>query len=67
MSSIQLNGESHSLDAPTSLLEFLQSKELISKPLVIELNGKALLREEYRDHTLQAGDTLEIVTLAAGG
>ena len=62
MSSIQLNGQPEPLEGPTSLLEFLQSKDLLGKPLVIELNGQALLREEYRDHTLQDGATLEIIT-----
>ncbi|MDE0826449.1 MAG: sulfur carrier protein ThiS [Akkermansiaceae bacterium] len=64
---IQLNGKTETLMTPVSLLDFLQSKDLLSKPLVIELNGQALLREEYRDHTLEDGAILEIVTLAAGG
>lgn len=67
MSSIQLNGNEHPLVSPTSLLDLLKSLDLIGKPLVIELNGQALLREEYRDHTISPNDTLEIVTLAAGG
>ena len=67
MSSIQLNGNEHPLESPTPLLDLLKSLDLIGKPLVIELNGQALLREEYRDHTISPGNTLEIVTLAAGG
>jgi thiamine biosynthesis protein ThiS len=67
MSSIKLNGSDHPLEAEAPLLDFLRSLDLLGKPLVIELNGQALLREEYRDHTLHPGDSLEIVTLAAGG
>lgn len=67
MSSIQLNGTPHPLQSPVPLLELLQSLDLIGKPLVIELNGLALLREEYCDYTIEPGATLEIVTLAAGG
>jgi thiamine biosynthesis protein ThiS len=64
---IQLNGQAHPLEQETPLLELLQALDLIGKPLVIELNGQALLREEYRDHTVAPGATLEIITLAAGG
>jgi sulfur carrier protein len=66
-STIQLNGKPHPLEQATPLLELLQALDLMGKPLVIELNGQALLREEYCDHTVAPGATLEIITLAAGG
>lgn len=67
MPSIQLNGQAHPLEQETPLPDLLQSLGLHDKPLVIELNSRALLREEYPNHTIQPGDSLEIITLAAGG
>jgi len=67
MPSIQLNGQPHPLESPLPLPALLQSLGLEGKPLVIELNNQALLREEYPTLTIKPGDSLEIVTLAAGG
>lgn len=64
---IQLNGQPHPLEAEMPLVDFLRSLDLLGKPLVIELDGTALLRDEYDRHTVAPGATLEIITLAAGG
>lgn len=66
-STIQLNGKPHPLESAMPLPAFLRSLGLEGKPLVIELNGRALLRDEYDHHTVTPGTTLEIITLAAGG
>ncbi len=67
MSSIQVNGQAHPLDAPVNVTALLDTLGLAGKPVVIELNGEALLRDEYPNTLVQPGATLEIVTLAAGG
>ncbi len=67
MPSIQLNGQPHPLESPLPLLDLLQSLGLHDKPLVIELNNQALLRDEYPNLTIKPDDSLEIITLAAGG
>ena len=67
MSTIQVNGQPHPLESPVSVTALLDTLGLGGKPVVIELNGEALLRDEYPDTLVQPGATLEIVTLAAGG
>ena len=65
--SLQLNGTAHPLTAQTTLSEFLDSLGLGGKPVVAELNGQAVLPRNFPTTTIQPGDTLEIITLAAGG
>ncbi len=67
MSTIQVNGQSRPLEAPVSVSDLLDTLGLAGKPVVIELDGQALLRDEFPDTLVQPGATLEIVTLAAGG
>lgn len=67
MSSIQVNGRPQPLDAPVSVTVLLETLGLSGKPVVIELNGEALLRDDYPGTLVHPGATLEIVTLAAGG
>jgi sulfur carrier protein len=67
MSSIQVNGQPHPLESPLSVTALLETLGFAGKPVVIELDGEALLRDDYPDTLVQPGATLEIVTLAAGG
>ncbi len=64
---IQLNGKDHPLDATICVDQLLQSIGLGEKPVVVELNQQALFPREYAKHPLKEGDTLEIITIAAGG
>ena len=67
MISIKLNGKEHPLEASISLLALLDSIGLANKPVVVELNQKALFPREYGEVTVVDGDQLEIITIAAGG
>ncbi len=64
---IRLNGKAHQLESPTTVEALLRSIGLADKPVVVELNQKALFPREYPEHQLENGDTLEIITIAAGG
>jgi thiamine biosynthesis protein ThiS len=64
---IILNGQAHQLTAPTTLTELLVSLSLDGKPVVAELNREAVLPRLFPETRINAGDRLEIVTLAAGG
>jgi len=65
--SLQLNGEAHPLTAQTTLSALLGSLGLGGKPVVVELNGQPVLPRNFPSTPIQPGDTLEIITLAAGG
>ena len=64
---IKLNGKDHALETALNVDELLASIGLAGKPVVVELNQKALFPREYADNTLQEGDRVEIITIAAGG
>ena len=64
---IKLNGKEHPTAPSTSVESLLQSLSLSDKPVVVELNKKALFPREYADITLNHDDTVEIITIAAGG
>ena len=64
---IQLNGQAHELEASVSLTELLASQGLAWKPVVAEINCEAVLPRNFPDTHIEAGDRVEIITLAAGG
>lgn len=64
---ILLNGKDHSLNASMSVVELLTSMGLGDKPCVVELNQQALFPREYNNTTVNDGDRVEIITIAAGG
>lgn len=64
---IKLNGKDHPLDQVTNVESLLDSIGLAGKPVVVELNKKALFPREYADCHLKDNDQLEIITIAAGG
>lgn len=64
---IILNGQIHQLTAPTTLTELLVALSLDGKPVVAELNREAVLPRLFPETRIDAGDRLEIITLAAGG
>ena len=64
---IILNGKDHTLEKAINVDELLASISLAGKPVVVELNQKALFPREYTGSVLEDGDRVEIVTIAAGG
>ena len=64
---IKLNGKDHSLNEATNVETLLASIGLAGKPVIVELNKKALFPREYADSDLHDNDQLEIITIAAGG
>lgn len=64
---ITLNGQAHELTGPTTLSALLESLGLAGKPVVAELNREAVLPRLFPDTRINAGDSLEIIILAAGG
>ncbi|NNC89121.1 MAG: sulfur carrier protein ThiS [Akkermansiaceae bacterium] len=66
-STITLNGEAHPLGEPAPLPDLLESLGLASKPVVVELDGRALPRSAHPGTVIHPGARLVIVTLAAGG
>jgi len=65
--SITLNGAPHPVTGSLTVAELLEELGLAGKPVVVELDGRAVLAREHADAVVAAGARVEIVTLAAGG
>jgi len=66
MKEFHLNGKRHQSTAAT-IAELAGEVSPSPQLLVIELNGKALLRSEWSEMELCPGDHVEVLQVAAGG
>ncbi len=64
---ITLNGESHSVDEVTTIAALVRELNLLPATLLIEHNGLALHREEWKSRALREGDKIEFIRVVAGG
>ena len=62
-----LNGNSHPMPADITVTCLLISLGLTDKPVVVEHNKVALFPRDYDSTVLKDDDSLEIITIAAGG
>jgi len=61
------NGQEIPAELPCSIEQFLVSRQLLPRSVVVELNGEAVAPSEFPHRILQPGDRLEIVKIVAGG
>ncbi|MCH7228676.1 sulfur carrier protein ThiS [Haloferula sp. A504] len=65
---LTLNGEARTFEADSLALEdLLKQLDLAGRPVVVEHNREPVLPGAYAGVTLNDGDSLEIVRIAAGG
>ncbi|MBI1871019.1 MAG: sulfur carrier protein ThiS [Chlamydiae bacterium] len=64
---IILNGQKKILDKKMSLIELIHQLGLDEKWVVAELNGEALIKKDYVQTFLSAGDHIELVRAVSGG
>lgn len=62
-----LNGRPHETPAPLSIRGLLDLLGFGKKPVVVELNLRALFPREFEETMLNEGDRVEIVQITAGG
>ena len=65
--SITANGREIATGLPESLHDFLEAQGMLPRSVVVELNGEAVTHSEFAERQLNAGDTMEIVKVVAGG
>jgi sulfur carrier protein len=65
--SITLNGSPHPIPGELPLDRLLETLGLAGKPVVVELDGRAVFPRDHPHTLIRDGARLEIVTLAAGG
>lgn len=64
---IQLNGSPHTLDTSCTVEALLDSLGMKGRPVVVELNKKALSPSEFASAQVRDGDVVEIISIVAGG
>jgi sulfur carrier protein len=64
---IAVNGESVAISAAKTVAELVEDYELPPQSILVEHNGLALHRREWRDRSLVEGDRIEFIRVVAGG
>ena len=64
---ITLNGQAQSVPAPATIVDLLALLGFGGRPVVVELNRRALLPREHGTTPLSDGDVVEVVQITAGG
>jgi sulfur carrier protein len=64
---VTINGDVREVPENSTIAEFLETRNLLARMVVVEHNGAIVPREQYADSVLSPGDTLEIVQMMAGG
>jgi len=64
---ISLNGEPRAIQRAQNVAELIEELALPAPSLLVEHNGTALRRDEWRERTLVEGDRIELVRIVAGG
>ncbi len=64
---LTINGKESTLEAPTPLVDYLESLEVNTRFIAVAHNGTVIRREEFDDVTLGEGDEVEIVRAVGGG
>lgn len=64
---ITINGDTHELKDRATVRDMLDQLGFGEKPVVVELNKRALFPREIGDSVLNDGDVVEVVQITAGG
>ena len=67
MTAVIANGKQIEAKLPCSIEAFLVAQNLLPRSVVVEHNREAVAPSEFARRSLNAGDRLEIVKIAAGG
>ena len=61
------NGQARQVDADKTVAEIIRDLKLTPAAVLVERNGRALLRQEWVGEKVEHGDRLEFVKVVAGG
>ncbi len=64
---ISVNGATRVLTSPHTLMHLIEDLNIPVETLLIELNESALFQHEIPQRSLQPGDRIEMLRIAAGG
>ena len=61
------NGKARQVSAEKTVAEMVRDLKLTPAAVLVERNGRALLRQEWEKERVEHGDRLEFVKVVAGG
>ena len=64
---IQLNGNDFEIEEACTVSGLVEMRELNPRQIAVEVNEVLVQRENYDEVELNAGDQVELVSLAGGG
>ena len=64
---LRVNGEDREITNIATVAELVDALGLPAPAMLVEHNGLALRREDWRDRALSDGDRIEIIRIVAGG
>ena len=64
---IRLNGKTREVAEGSSVLQLLRELELDPQRVAVMINEDIVRRERHAEVTLRPGDTVEVLTIMAGG
>lgn len=64
---VTANGKNYEIRDGLSVADFIRSRDLDPRYVVVERNGEPVERKRYEDLRLVEGDRLELVRAVAGG
>ena len=62
-----VNGKARQVPAEKTVAEMVRDLKLTPAAVLVERNGRALLRQEWEKERVEHGDRLEFVKVVAGG
>lgn len=65
--SIIVNGQPRQAEGIATLAELLESLGMADRPVIIELDGAAILPRQFASTPLKDGSRVEIISIVAGG
>ncbi len=64
---IIVNGQTQSVPDGQTVAALVEAQGLAGQPCAVEVNRKLVPKRQHDEHTLAAGDRVELVTLVGGG
>ena len=64
---VTVNDQLHTLEPESTITDLLEQLGITVRHVAVEVNYQLVPRSEHKQHVLQDGDRLEIVTLVGGG
>ena len=67
MAKIQLNGKKVLIKQKLSIINLLKKHKLNKKNVAVEINGKIISKQKYKNKIVKNNDKIEIVHFIGGG